>query len=148
MVNPKIATLTNQFKLHELKFQNASNYLSSKLVSDHKPARLRQNLPQLQTFASRLEELAEQVSAHLPLTELEPDFLQNWSLQEFLQISADISLQILQFSDQIENLTFTELTPACHSQSSPAFTAIQLRYDDFTKTPAARPSISTQTDSS
>ena len=122
MVHPKIVTLANQFKLHELKFQNASSYLASKLDSDQNPARLRQNLAQLQTIASRLEELAEQMSAHMPLEELEP----------FLQISADSSLEILQIIDQSENLTTTELTHAHHSQSSPAFTAVQLRCDEFT----------------
>ena len=90
MVHPKIATLTNQFKLHELKFRNASNYLASRLDSDQNPARLRQNHAQLQTIACRLEELAEQMSAHMPLEELEP----------FLQISADTLLQILQIADQ------------------------------------------------
>ena len=70
MVNPKIATLTNQFKQHELEFLNAINYLASKLNCDHNPARLRQNQSQLQTIACRLEELAEQMSAHLPLQNL------------------------------------------------------------------------------
>ena len=121
MVNPKIATLTNQFKLHELKFRNASNYLASRLDSDQNSARLRQNFAQLQTIACRLEELAEQMSAHMPLEELEP----------FLQISADTSLQILQIADQIETLSTTELTHATHSQSSPGFTAVQLRCDEF-----------------
>ena len=139
MVHPKIATLANQFKLHELKFQNASSYLASKLDSDQNPARLRQNLAQIQTVASRLEELVEQMSAHMPLEELEL----------LLQISADTSHQILQITDQIENLTTTKLTHASRSQSSPAFTAVQLRFDEFTTAPAATaPTTSTQTDSS
>ena len=139
MVHPKIATLANQFKLHELKFQNASSYLASKLDSDHNPARLRQNLAQLQTIASRLEELAEQMSVHMPLEELEP----------FLQISADTSLQILQITGQIENPTTTELTHALHSQSAPAFTAAQLRCDKFPTTPTVTATTTlTQTDSS
>ena len=139
MVHPKIATLASQFKLHELKFQNASSYLASKLDSDQNPARLRQNLAQWQTIACRLEELAEQMSAHMPLKELEP----------FLQISADTSLQFLQITDQIETLSTTELTHATHSQSSPGFTAVQLRCDEFTTTPAATaPTTSTQRDSS
>ena len=77
MVNPKIATLTNQFKLHELKFRNASNYLASKLDSDQNPARLRQTLAQLQTIACKLEELAEQMSAQMLLEELEPLIIDN-----------------------------------------------------------------------
>ena len=139
MVNPKIAALTNHFKLHELKFRNASNYLASRLDSDENPTRLRQSLAQLQTIACRLEELAEQMSTHMPLEELEP----------FLQISANTLLQILQIADQIETLSTTELTNATHSQSSPGFTAVQLRCDEFTTTPAATaPTTSTQRDSS
>ena len=106
---------------------------------DQNPARLRQNLAHLQSFACRLEELAEKMSAHLPLTELEL----------FLQISDDILLQILQFTDQIEDITVTELTHACHSQSSPAFSTVQLRCDEITTSPGATaPAILTQTDSS
>ena len=75
----------------------------------------------------------------MPLEELEP----------FLQISADTLLQILQIADQIETLSTTELTHATHSQSSPGFTAAQLRCDEFTTTPAATaPTTSTQRDSS
>ena len=40
--------------------------------SDQNPARVRHNLAQLQTIACKLEELAEEMSAYLPLTEKEP----------------------------------------------------------------------------
>ena len=77
------------------------------------------------------------MSADLPLT--------NWSRSSRFHPTF---LQILQFTDQIENLKPTELTDANHSQSSPAFTAVQRRNDEFTTTPAATPAISTQRDSS
>ena len=102
------------------------------------PPRLRQSLV-VATIACRLEELIEHVSSHSPLAELE----------QVLQFSANILLQILQFTDQIESLAQTELTQSKHSQSCPAFTAGHVRCTGFTTTPAATdPSISEQTDSS
>ena len=77
--------------------------------------------------------------AYLPLTELET----------ILQISGDTSHQIIQFTDQIEDLTPTDLTHDSHCHSSTDFTVIQLRCDEFTTAPAATaPAISTQPDSS
>ena len=95
MVNPKIDTLKNHFRLHECKFENTSNYLASKLTSDNNIQRLREILAQLQTIAAKLEEISEQMSAFMTLDDLEP----------FLQKSADFSLILIHYDDKIDNLT-------------------------------------------
>ena len=95
MVNPKIDTLKNHFRLHECKFENTSNYLASKLTSDNNIQRLREILAQLQTIAAKLEEISEQMSAFMTLDDLEP----------FLQKSADFSLILIHYGDKIDDLT-------------------------------------------
>ena len=95
MVNLKIDTLKNHFRLHECKFENTSNYLASKLTSDNNIKRLREILAQLQTLAAKLEEISDQMSAFMTLDDLEP----------FLQKSADFSLILIHYADKIDNLT-------------------------------------------
>ena len=79
MVNPKQQTLQNKFKLHDKTFTNSSNYLASQLDLNSTPTRLIEILAALKTVASKLENLAEQLSAHMTLDDLEP----------YLQKSAD-----------------------------------------------------------
>ena len=96
MVNPKIDTLKNHFRLQECKFEKTSNYLASKLTSeDNNIQRLREILAQLQTIAAKLEEISEQMSAFMTLDDLEP----------FLRKSADFSLILIHYADKIDNLT-------------------------------------------
>ena len=95
MVNPKIDTLKNKFRLQECKFENTSNYLASKLTSDNNIQRLREILAQLQTIVTKLEDISEQMSAFMTLDDLEP----------LLQKSADFSSILLHYADKIDNLT-------------------------------------------
>ena len=93
MVNPKQQTLQNQFKLHDIKFTNSSNYLASQLDLNSTPTQLNEILAALKTVASKLENLAEQLSAHMTLGDLEP----------YLQKSADASILVLHYADKISS---------------------------------------------
>ena len=93
MVNPKQQTLQNQFKLHDIKFTNSSNYLAPQLDLNSTPTQLNEILAALKTVASKLENLAEQLSAHMTLDDLEP----------YLQISADASIVVLHYADTISS---------------------------------------------
>ena len=93
MVNPKQQTLQNQFKLHDIKFTNSSNYLASQLDLNSTPTQLNEILAALKTVASKLENLAEQLSAHMTLDDLEP----------YLQKSADASILVLHYADKISS---------------------------------------------
>ena len=63
MVNPKQQTLQNQFKLHDIKSTNSSNYLASQPDLNSTPTQLNEILAALKTVASKPENLAEQLSA-------------------------------------------------------------------------------------
>ena len=93
MVNPKQQTLQNQFKLHDIKFTNSSNYLASQLDLNSTPTQLNDILSALKAVASKLENLAEQLSAHMTLDDLEP----------YLQKSADASILVLHYADKISS---------------------------------------------
>ena len=93
MVNPKQQTLQNQFKLHDIKFTNSSNYLASQLDLNSTPTQLNEILAALKAVASKLENLAEQLSAHMTLGDLEP----------YLQKSADASILVLHYADKISS---------------------------------------------
>ena len=71
MVNPKQQTLQNQFKLHDIKFTNSSNYLTSQLDLNSIPTQLNVILAAIETVALKLENLAEQLSAHMVLDDLD-----------------------------------------------------------------------------
>ena len=93
MVNPKQLTLQNQFKLHETKFSNSSNYLASQLDVESPPNQLGEILAALKAVASKLENLAEQLSAHMTPDDLEP----------YIQKSADASILVLHYADKISS---------------------------------------------
>ena len=93
MVNPKQQTLQNQFELHDIKFTNSSNYLASQLDLNSTPTQLNEILAALKTVAPKLENLAEQLSAHMTLDDLEP----------YLQKSADASILVLHYADKISS---------------------------------------------
>ena len=120
MVNPKIDTLKNHFRLQECKFEKTSNYLASKLTSeDNNIQRLREILAQLQTIAAKLEEISEQMSAFMTLDDLEP----------FLRKSADFSLILIHYADKIDNLT--QSGPSRSSTCAP----FERRYEESPSAP-------------
>ena len=94
MVNPKQQTRKNQFKLHDIKFKNSSNYLAAQLDLKGTPIQLNEILAAFITVASKLENLAEQLSAHLNLDDLGP----------CLQKSADAPIIVLHYADKISSL--------------------------------------------
>ena len=59
MANLKNQTLQNQFKLHDIKFTNSSNYLAFQLDLNGTPMQLNEILAALKTVASKLENLAD-----------------------------------------------------------------------------------------
>ena len=120
MVNPKIDTLKNHFRLHQCKFENTSNYLASKLTSDNNIQRLREILAQLQTIAAKLEEISERMSAFMTLDDLEP----------FLQKSADFFLVLIHYADKIDNLT-----QSGPSRSSSTCAGFERRCEDLPSAP-------------
>ena len=93
MVNPKQQTLQNQSKLHDIKFTNSFNYLATQLDLNSTPTQLNKILAALKTVASKLENLAEQLSAHMTLDDLEP----------YLQKPADASILVLHYADKISS---------------------------------------------
>ena len=90
MANQKQQVLQNLFKLHDIKLTNSSNYLASQLDLNSTPTQLNEILAALKTVASKLENLAEQLSAHMSLDDLEP----------YLQKSADASILVLHYADK------------------------------------------------
>ena len=93
MVSPKQQTLQNQFKLHDIKVTNSSNYLASQLDLKCTPTQLNEILAALKTVASKLENLPGQLSAHMTLDDLEP----------YLQKSAGASILVLHYADKISS---------------------------------------------
>ena len=85
MVNPKMATLQNHFRHHDLRFKTFPRYLDSRFEGEKNATQLRDILTELKNVSSKAEELTEQLSAQLLPDELEP----------FLQNSVETSLLVL-----------------------------------------------------
>ena len=136
MVNPEQQTLQNHFKLHDIKFTNSSNYLASQLDLNSTPTQLNEILAALKTVASKLENLAEQLSAHMTLDDLEP----------YLQKSADASILVLHYADKISSRQIQRqyFPPKPSVRLSSRIQSPLRRRNDTTTNRSCRPPTSTE----
>ena len=127
MVNPKQQTLQNQFKLHDIKLTNSSNYLATQLDLNSTPTQLNEIFAAPKTVASKLENVAEQLSADMTLDDLEP----------YLQKSADASILVLHYADKISSRQLQSVFSSeviCQTQFQDLFATLkQKRHDDHHK---------------